>query len=246
MFIIIVFWLSCNRPYGFSTYILHLFLYLISFLLFRSASVWKNTRAWVPHFLKPYWMVPYFFAKRHDRNGWRVVCQKLTIMIFVLNAQYGSVYPVLQILGWPQKNETKADWVLAQMFLIVGARFHHSWIGRKEVRHAWFVCEIDYQNERFLCRCLINRQNFSFTWARNAQLQHYAKGLRCASKCLEGHQTVTGARPHRWQSEKQQTVREATPFETASSSKKASNEIRQCLCEKFPAKPISRSNRSAE
>ena len=66
MFIIIVFWLGCDRPSGhlffrarfaffpysrLSSCLLSLFLYLISFLLFPCASVWENTRAWLPHFL---------------------------------------------------------------------------------------------------------------------------------------------------------------------------------------------------
>ena len=65
MFYIIVFWLGCEGrrdfffscpsyffPYSrFSSYLLRLFRYLISFLLFSCASVWENTRAWVPHFL---------------------------------------------------------------------------------------------------------------------------------------------------------------------------------------------------
>ena len=65
LLIIIIFWLGCDRPSGHlfscplwffpysrpSPYILCLFLYLISFLLFPCASVCENTRAWVPHFL---------------------------------------------------------------------------------------------------------------------------------------------------------------------------------------------------
>ena len=44
--------LLCFFPYSrLSSYILRLFLYLISFLLFPCSSVWENTRAWVPHFL---------------------------------------------------------------------------------------------------------------------------------------------------------------------------------------------------
>ena len=73
--VIIVFWLGCDRPSGhlffrarfaffpysrLSSYLFRLFLYLISFLLFPCASVWENTRAWVPHFLQPYWMIPFF------------------------------------------------------------------------------------------------------------------------------------------------------------------------------------------
>ena len=44
--------LLCFFPYSrLSSYLLRLFLYLISFLLFPCASVWENTRAWVTHFL---------------------------------------------------------------------------------------------------------------------------------------------------------------------------------------------------
>ena len=59
-FIIIVFWLGCDWPscllcifpyLRLSSYLLRLFLYLISLLLFQCASVWENTRAWVPRFL---------------------------------------------------------------------------------------------------------------------------------------------------------------------------------------------------
>ena len=47
-----------------SLYPLLLFLCLISFLLFPCASVWENTRAWVPHFLLPCCrMVLVFFPK---------------------------------------------------------------------------------------------------------------------------------------------------------------------------------------
>ena len=42
---------------------LHLLsLYLISLLLFPCASVWVNTRAVVPYFQQPYWMVLAFFS----------------------------------------------------------------------------------------------------------------------------------------------------------------------------------------
>ena len=54
---------------------------LISFLLFPCKSVWENTRAWVPNFLQPYWMVPSFIAKRDNRNGRRVACRKLITII---------------------------------------------------------------------------------------------------------------------------------------------------------------------
>ena len=46
-----------------SSYLLLLSLCLISFLLFSCTSVWKNTRAWDPHFLQPYWMVLAFFRQ---------------------------------------------------------------------------------------------------------------------------------------------------------------------------------------
>ena len=50
-------------PYSrLSSYRFRLFLHLILFLLLFCLSVWENTRAWVPHFLQPYWMVPSFFA----------------------------------------------------------------------------------------------------------------------------------------------------------------------------------------
>ena len=39
--------------------------YLLLFLLFTCASVWENTRAWVPHFLWPNWMVPSLLAMRN-------------------------------------------------------------------------------------------------------------------------------------------------------------------------------------
>ena len=48
------FFFSCPLyffPYShFFSYLLRLFLYLISFLLFPCASVWENTLAWVPNF----------------------------------------------------------------------------------------------------------------------------------------------------------------------------------------------------
>ena len=58
LFIIIVFRLGCDRPSGLLLFVpavlflrLRLFHCLISFLLFPCASVWENTRAWVPRFL---------------------------------------------------------------------------------------------------------------------------------------------------------------------------------------------------
>ena len=73
--IIIVFWLGSDKPSGliFLSYPLYffpysrlsfyflLFLCIISFLLVPRASVWENTRAWVPHFLWPYWIGSCFF-----------------------------------------------------------------------------------------------------------------------------------------------------------------------------------------
>ena len=79
--IIIVFSLGRDRPSGlflrarstsFHTHASLLTFFVccfISFLLFLCLSVWENTCAWVPHFLLPYWMVPYFFAKRDDLLG---------------------------------------------------------------------------------------------------------------------------------------------------------------------------------
>ena len=63
---------------------LRLFLYLISFLLFKCASIWENTGARIPHFLEPYWLVPSFFAKLLYRNGRIVACQNLTIIIVLI------------------------------------------------------------------------------------------------------------------------------------------------------------------
>ena len=45
-------WPLYSFPYSrLSSFYLHLFLYLISFFVFPGASVWENTRAWVPYFL---------------------------------------------------------------------------------------------------------------------------------------------------------------------------------------------------
>ena len=41
-----------------------------------------------------------------------------------------------------QKSDNKDDWDLACMFMIVGARFRHSWIGWKEVLNPRFVGKI--------------------------------------------------------------------------------------------------------
>ena len=75
---IIVFWFGSDRPPGLhflscpfffflysrlSSYLLRMFRCLLSFLLFPCASDFENTRAWVPHFLKPYWMVLVFFRQ---------------------------------------------------------------------------------------------------------------------------------------------------------------------------------------
>ena len=86
----------CFFPHSRLSSYLHLFLYLISFLLFPCESVWENTRAWVLNFLWPYWMVLNFFAKRHDRNGRSVACQKLTIIIIIIN----NYYLLLNIYVW--------------------------------------------------------------------------------------------------------------------------------------------------
>ena len=48
----------------------------------------------------------------------------------------------MDIQGERKKCDTKAGWVLAWMFFIVGARFYLNGFGQKEVLHAWFVCEI--------------------------------------------------------------------------------------------------------
>ena len=78
MFIIVIFWLGCDRPSGLhfscplcffpysrlSSNLLRLFRCLISFLLFPCASVWENTLAWVPHFLLP--LVYSFFTRRNS------------------------------------------------------------------------------------------------------------------------------------------------------------------------------------
>ena len=74
MFINNVFWLGRDRLSGLLSFVpavlfpylrlssfrLRLSHGLISFLLFPWASVWENTRAWVPRFLNPYWMVLHF------------------------------------------------------------------------------------------------------------------------------------------------------------------------------------------
>ena len=101
MFIIIVFWLGTDRSSLLLFFVPALLLsmltpfflpsssvfYLTSFLLFSCASVWENTRTWVPYFLSPYWMVPSFFAET-TWSKWsksrRVASEKLTIIIIVI------------------------------------------------------------------------------------------------------------------------------------------------------------------
>ena len=96
MFINIVFWLGSTRPLGlrffvpavllsiysrFSSYLLRLFFYLISFLLFPCASVWENTPvAFHISYGHTEWYL-LFFAKRDDRNCWRFACEEVTIII---------------------------------------------------------------------------------------------------------------------------------------------------------------------
>ena len=79
----------CFFPYSrLSSYLLRLFVYLISFLLFPCASVWENTRAWAPHFLWPYWMVPSFFRSVKAMNNWKQSAIKqilLLLLIIVFN-----------------------------------------------------------------------------------------------------------------------------------------------------------------
>ena len=97
MFIIIVFWLDSNRPLGLffvpslffsilTPQFFTLFLCLILFLLFPFASVWENTRDQFHIFYDHTEWYLIVFAKRDDRNGRRVACQKLTklIMIFIV------------------------------------------------------------------------------------------------------------------------------------------------------------------
>ena len=110
----------------------------------------------------------------------------------------------IHFTGRPKKSDNKAYWVLAWMFLIVGARFHHSWIGRKEVIHAWLVCKIIYHIERFSCRCLINETEFWCYMSKECATATLCETARRNSKCQEGHQMVPWARPHRWPSEKRQ------------------------------------------
>ena len=110
IFIIIVFWLGSSRPSGllsfvpsllfpydlenrlslifpFSNYASLLTFFVCLIVLFHSCC--SHARVFgqilVHEFPFPiaiqYWVVPSFFAKRSDRNGGRVACQKLTIII---------------------------------------------------------------------------------------------------------------------------------------------------------------------
>ena len=79
--------LSTIKPEPLTKLFFFVFLCLISLLLFPCATVMENTRAWVSHFLEPYWIVLYFVVKRDGRNSGRVACQKLTIRIIILNAR---------------------------------------------------------------------------------------------------------------------------------------------------------------
>ena len=82
-----------------------------------------------------------------------IICIYYLICIVV---GFASFYRSGSHTGWPQKSDNKAGLVLARMFSIVGALFHHCWIRRKEILHASFGCKICYPIERLLRRCLIN------------------------------------------------------------------------------------------
>ena len=81
MFIIIVFLLGIvirRRAY------LYFLLTHASLLtVFVMVSLCYYIPAALMRYRLPYRMVPSFFAKRHDRNGGRVACQKLTIMMII-------------------------------------------------------------------------------------------------------------------------------------------------------------------
>ena len=65
-----VFFFSCQLyffPHSFSSsYFLPLFHCPISILMLPWASVWESTRAWVPHFLQPYWMELVLFGHQYS------------------------------------------------------------------------------------------------------------------------------------------------------------------------------------
>ena len=74
-------------PYShISSYLLRLFLYLISILMFPCASVWENTRA-VPHFLQSYWTAPSF--PRNDLLCRSVACQK---RLYIFKKSKNSIF----------------------------------------------------------------------------------------------------------------------------------------------------------
>ena len=115
---------SLNLPpiFTFSACLFLLFLCFISFLLFPCASVGDNTRAWVPHYLLPYWMEHTLFARRNlDRFCKHSAVKlnfKLTLWFLrstsastagrsrssVSTAARGSATPARTAATWAQRN----------------------------------------------------------------------------------------------------------------------------------------------
>ena len=181
------------------------------------------------------------------------------------NSNRYQEYMFINITGWPQKVITKLVGSYARMFLIVGGRIHHSWIGRKEVLHASLLHASYYMHHYYMHHYYMHhlfaklsmtlnsffadeywtKQNFGVTWARNAQQRHCAKAWRCASNARRaitqfqelGH---TGDRPRSGRKRTINTTRNRQRIINKS------NEIRQCLCEKLLVNPVSRENRSSE
>ena len=145
------------------------------------------------------------------------------------------------------KSDNKAGWVLARMFLNVGARFHHSHgLGGKKYYMHYSFAKIIYHTELFVCRCLIDETEFwcyvSKECATATLCESSASRLQLSNEPSNGSRSL--AIPV--------TVREAAESEQSTPCtrnrqliKNVSNEIRQCLCEKLLMKPVSRANRSA-
>ena len=89
---------SCRRyffPHLFSSsYFLPLFHCLIFILLIPCGGVSKNTRAWVPHFLLPYWMELALFGTNH-LLWWRACYQKLNYKLQT------------KVINWTSRNHSK-------------------------------------------------------------------------------------------------------------------------------------------
>ena len=88
----------------------------ISFLLFPCSSVWKNTRAWVPHFILRSWMELALFAQRKRRKDLEVDLPDLLLLTNYLRPRVTKMFWSFSLPwagNWPrsQHNYYYISWI---------------------------------------------------------------------------------------------------------------------------------------